>query len=95
MQCSIKDNGIEVPSFLHLKTNKSLSNITFTEKDIEKVIQSLDSNKAHRNDMISINMLKMWQIYNKAFPNHLQNIFFSNRNNKKITDHKKKQKEKA
>ena len=57
-QCSIVDNGSEIPSFLHPKTDKSLSNITFTEKDIEKVIQNLDSNKAHENDVISISMLK-------------------------------------
>ena len=38
---------------------KSLSNITFTEKDIEKVMENLDSNKAHGHDMISICMLKI------------------------------------
>ena len=58
-QCSIIDNGSEIPSFLHPKTRKSLSNITFTEKDIEKIIQNLDSNKAHGHDMISIRMLKI------------------------------------
>ena len=58
-QCSIIDNGSEIPSFPHPKTDKSLSNITFTEKDIEKVIQSLDPNKAHGHDMISIRMLKI------------------------------------
>ena len=36
-QCSVIDNGSEIPSFLHPKTDKSLSNITFTEKNIEKV----------------------------------------------------------
>ena len=41
-QCSVIDNGSEIPLFLHPKTDKSLSNITFTEKDIEKVIQSLN-----------------------------------------------------
>ena len=39
-QCWIIDNGSEIPSFLHSKTDESLSNITFTEKNIEKVIQS-------------------------------------------------------
>ena len=58
-QCSIIDNGSEIPSFLHPKTDKSLSNITFTEKDIENVIQNLDSNKVHGHDMISIRMLKI------------------------------------
>ena len=57
-QCSIIDNGSEIPSFLHTKTDKSLSNIAFTEKDIEKVIQNLDLNKAHGHDMISIRILK-------------------------------------
>ena len=58
-QCSIIDNGSEITSFLHPITDKSLSNITFTEKDIEKVIQSLDPNKAHGHDMISIRVLKI------------------------------------
>ena len=85
-QCSIIDNGREIPSFLHPKTDKSLSNITFTEKDIEKIIQNLDSNKAHRHDMISIRMLKicgksiikpLLMIYKKClekghFPNELK-----------------------
>ena len=58
-QCSIIDNSSENLSFLHPKTNQSLSNITFTEKDIEKVTQNLDSNKTHRHEMISIRMLKI------------------------------------
>ena len=32
---------MEIPSFLHPKTDESLSNIMFNEKDIEKVIQNL------------------------------------------------------
>ena len=51
-QCLIIDNGSEIPSFLYPKTDKPLSNITFTEKDIKKVIQNLDSSKAHGHDMI-------------------------------------------
>ena len=46
-QSLIIDNGSEIPSVLHPKTDNLLSNILFTEKDIEKVIQNLDSNKAH------------------------------------------------
>ena len=57
---NFKVNGSEIPSFLHSKTEKSLSNATFTEKDIEKVILNLDSSKAHGHDMISIRMLKIW-----------------------------------
>ena len=71
-QCSIIDNGSEIPSFLHPRTDKSLSNITFTEKDIEKVKQNLDSNKAHGHDMISICLLK---ICGKSIIKPLLNIF--------------------
>ena len=53
-QCSIIDNGREIPSFLHPKTNKFLSNTIFTEKDTEKVMQNLDTNRSHDHDMISI-----------------------------------------
>ena len=38
----IMGNGSEIPFVLHPKSDKSLSKITFTEKDIEKVIQNLD-----------------------------------------------------
>ena len=38
-QYSVIDNGSDIPYFLHPKTDKSLSYITFTEKNIEKVIQ--------------------------------------------------------
>ena len=55
----IIDNGSEIPSFLHPKTDKSLSNITFAEKDIENVKQNLDSNKAHGHDIISTHMFKI------------------------------------
>ena len=66
-QCSIIDNRSEIPTFLNPKTVKSLSNITFAEKDIEKVIQNLDSNKAHGHDMISIRILKICDILNDQY----------------------------
>ena len=46
-------------SYIYPKTDKSLSNITFTEEDIKKVIRNLESNKAHRRDVISIRILKI------------------------------------
>ena len=58
-QCSIIDNGSEIPSFLHPKADKSFSKITFTEKDIAKFIQNLDRNKAQGHDMVSIHILKI------------------------------------
>ena len=57
-QCSVIDSDSKVPSFLHLKPDKSLSNITFTEKDANlQIMQILDSDKAHEHDTISIRML--------------------------------------
>ena len=40
----------------------------FTEKDVEKVIQNLDSNKAHGHDMTSIHMHKA---FDKVWPQGL------------------------
>ena len=37
---------------------KGLSTATFSAEDIGKIIQNLDSNKAHGHDNISIPMLK-------------------------------------
>ena len=58
-QCTVFNNGSSLPSELLLKTSKFLSNITFSSDDILKVIQNLDSEKAHGRDKISIRMLKI------------------------------------
>ena len=42
-----------------LKTDKFLSNITFSSNAIQKIIQNLDSEKAHGHDRISVRMLKI------------------------------------
>ena len=59
-QYTIIDNGSSLPSELLLKTDTFLSNITFSGNDILKIIQNLDSEKAHGHDRISIQMLKLW-----------------------------------
>ena len=41
-QYSVINNASKIPSTLHLKTEKSLSSIMFTEKDIEKLMPNLD-----------------------------------------------------
>ena len=38
---------------------KRLSTVTFSARDIGKIIQNLDSNKAHGHDNLSIRMLKI------------------------------------
>ena len=40
-------------------TDKLLSNITFTDNDIRKIIKGSDTNKAYGHDMINIHMLKL------------------------------------
>ena len=58
-QCSLTDNGCEILYLEYPKTDKSLSNNTFLENDIEKVMQNLDLNKVHGQYMINIQMLKI------------------------------------
>ena len=57
-QCSIIQNSSKLPLTLNKKTNNSISSITFNRNDIATIIRSLDPNKAHGYDMISIRMLK-------------------------------------
>ena len=45
-QCSFVRNSSVLPTDFELFTDKSLSNITFTDNDIGRIISSLDSNKA-------------------------------------------------
>ena len=58
-QCSLTNKSNDFPSVLSNKTHKLLSAIHFTSDDILKMIKSLDPNKAHSHDMISIWMIKI------------------------------------
>ena len=58
-QCSLLNTPSILPSSFTKKTEESLSDIIFSKNDIMKIIQSLDPNKAHGHDMISIRMLKI------------------------------------
>ena len=44
---------------LHYTTKKRLNTLNFSYNDIEKIIQNLDSNKAHGHNKISIHMIKI------------------------------------
>ena len=50
-QCTLRPNASVLPDFL--------DSITFSVKDIYSIIRSLDSNKAHGYDNVSIRMIKM------------------------------------
>ena len=53
-QCSIIQNSSKLLLTLNTKTENSISSITFNHHDIETIIHSLDPNKAHGFNMISI-----------------------------------------
>ena len=49
----------ELPNKPEYLTQSRLPSVTFSEDDIEKMIQNLDPNKVHGHDQISIRMLKL------------------------------------
>ena len=53
-------NSSTLPTCIFSETDKSLSTIYFSEEDILKIIRSLDPNKAHGQDNISIPMIKLY-----------------------------------
>ena len=58
-QRSLINTGSTLPTHMQYLTNNRLSSITFSEEDIVKIIQNLDSGKAHGHDNISIRLLKI------------------------------------
>ena len=58
LQCSLVVNSSVLPDKSYL-TASSLESITISESDILKTIRSLDINKAHGHDDISVRMMKI------------------------------------
>ena len=58
-QCSLPKNNSELPKNLLFFPEKHLIIFQISNDIIIKVVSSLDSNKAHGRDMISIRMLKL------------------------------------
>ena len=58
-QCTPTSNDIALPSRTNSVSNVSLSSIQFKDQDILKIIDSLNYNKAHGYDDISIRLLKI------------------------------------
>ena len=58
-QCSLITNTSVLLTNCESLTDKSLSHISFTDNDSGNIIKSLDPNKAHGHDMMSIRMLKI------------------------------------
>ena len=58
-QCSLIQNKSTTPSVFTPLTQNLLSLFQFTADDIKSIINTLDPNKAHSHDMISILMIKL------------------------------------
>ena len=58
-QCTTVDNDSSIPPNTTFATEQKLSTLEFCTDDIVKIIKSLDPNKAHGHDEISIRMLKL------------------------------------
>ena len=53
------NNNSKIPGSQTYITDSKLSSLQFEDKDIIKIIRSLNTNKAHGHDNISIRMLKI------------------------------------
>ena len=73
-QCTLVENTSKLPIGFFKRTNNLLSTISFTKNGIVKIIKSLNPNKAHDVDMISIRMLKTC---GDSILKHLELIFKS------------------
>ena len=57
-QCTVSSNGSNLPNFT-FKTDKRIRDVVFTQEDISKIKKSLNPNKAHGHDEISIRMIQL------------------------------------
>ena len=55
----MKFNGSELPNEVLLYSQNTLTKVEFDSENIAKIISSLDLNKAHGHDMLSIPILKL------------------------------------
>ena len=58
-KCIPLSNSSSLPSSLGLETDARLTSINFSDNDILNIIRSLDINKAHGHDDISVRMVKI------------------------------------
>ena len=88
-QCSLISNNSSLPNYINYTTEKRLSTVALSVKAISKIIQNVDSNKAHGHDNISIRMLKICgnSIYKplEIFLDRLFLLAFFLLNGKKVT----------
>ena len=59
LKCTPPSNTNSLPSSLDLEAQARLTSINFSDNDILKIIRSLDINKAHGHDDMSVRMVKI------------------------------------
>ena len=59
-QCTPISNDSRLPVNINFEIREKLSSLEFCVDDIIKIIRSLDENKAHGHDEISIRMIKLF-----------------------------------
>ena len=73
-QCSfIKYNSV-LPTDYKLFTDKSFSNITFTDNDTRRKIRDLDPNKAHGHDIVSLCAKDLWRFFLQTHRTYFQSL---------------------
>ena len=91
-QCQPLQNNSTLPKSNTYHTENRLNDITFDKEKLLKIIQSLDANKAHGYDGVSIRMLKLSSpSVIKPFPLHFRTVWipvFSQMIGKKETLHR-------
>ena len=74
-QCQPLQNNSTLPKSNTYHTENRLNDITFDKEKLLKIIQSLDANKAHGYDGVSIRMLKLSSpSVIKPFPLHFRTV---------------------
>lgn len=73
-QCFLIKNNSNIQLTIFLKTDISLSNVTFNEQGIENILLNVNPNKAHEHVMINIRLL---QICGKSINKPLEIIYKS------------------
>ena len=58
-QCTAMDSNSSIPANISFETQESFSTFEICSDDIEKITRSLDANKVHEHDEISIRMIKI------------------------------------
>ena len=58
-QCTVIHNNSSIPANISFKTEERLPTFEIFSDDIGKIIESLDPNKAHGQDEISIRMINI------------------------------------